>query len=188
MARIAVVFESKYGQSAKIAEYVADMARRRGHEVKIVHASLAIDLDFDDRDAFVVVAPIYVGKHHRGAEAFVRARADLLSRNASVLLSVSCSAASADRVKRANVARIAHEFAEQTGARFRQIETVAGAIAYPKYSFFVRWMMKRISKKEGGPLDTSRIHELTDWAALDRAMTRFFAAFPPVHRELAHAS
>lgn len=187
MARIAVVFESKYGQSAKIAAYVADMARRRGHDVKLVHASLATDMDLDERDAFVVVAPIYFGKHHKAAVAFVQARADLLSRRPSLLLSVSGSAASADRLERAEAARIAEELGKQTGARFKQIECVGGAMAYPKYNIVMRWIIKRIAARRGGPTDTSRTHEVTDWGALDRVLTRFLGAFPPVHADLAHA-
>jgi hypothetical protein len=32
--------------------------------------------------------------------------------------------------------------------------------------------MKRIAKKEGGPIDTARDHELTDWDAVARFATR----------------
>jgi menaquinone-dependent protoporphyrinogen oxidase len=187
MASIAVVFESKYGQSAKIAEHVAGIARRRGHDVKVVHASLAVKMDLEERDAFVVVGPVYFGKQVRALDAFVRARADLLSKRPSAFLSVSGSAGSRDPRIRAEAARIALEFARQTGAHFRMIEPVGGALAYPRYNFLVRWMLKRIAEKRGEPTDTTRTHETTDWTALDRAMARFFGAFPPVHAHEAHA-
>jgi menaquinone-dependent protoporphyrinogen oxidase len=45
---------------------------------------------------------------------------------------------------------------------------VAGALAYSKYSFFVKLVMKTIAWKAGGPTDTSRDYEFTDWATLDR--------------------
>jgi len=32
----------------------------------------------------------------------------------------------------------------------------------------VRFVMKQIARKTGSPTDTSRDHELTDWAAVDR--------------------
>jgi menaquinone-dependent protoporphyrinogen oxidase len=50
---------------------------------------------------------------------------------------------------------------------------VAGALPYTRYNFLVRFLMKRIARKAGGPTDTSRDYDFTDWAALDR----FAAAF-----------
>src|SRR4051812_14706299 len=41
MASIAVVFESRFGQSEKIATHIADHAQRRGHAAHLVRASLA---------------------------------------------------------------------------------------------------------------------------------------------------
>jgi menaquinone-dependent protoporphyrinogen oxidase len=45
---------------------------------------------------------------------------------------------------------------------------VAGALAYSKYNFFIKLVMKAIARKAGGPTDTSRDYEFTDWPALDR--------------------
>jgi menaquinone-dependent protoporphyrinogen oxidase len=45
---------------------------------------------------------------------------------------------------------------------------VAGALAYSRYNVIVRFVMKRIARQAGGPMDASRDDELTDWAALDR--------------------
>jgi menaquinone-dependent protoporphyrinogen oxidase len=45
---------------------------------------------------------------------------------------------------------------------------VAGALVYSKYSFFTKLIMKTISRRAGGPTDTSRDYEFTDWVALDR--------------------
>jgi menaquinone-dependent protoporphyrinogen oxidase len=48
------------------------------------------------------------------------------------------------------------------------VKPVAGALLYTKYNFIVRFVMKQIVKKKSGSTDTSRDHEYTDWAALDR--------------------
>ena len=45
---------------------------------------------------------------------------------------------------------------------------MAGALAYTRYGFLTRFFMRRIAKKEGGPTDTSRDHELTDWGMVAR--------------------
>jgi menaquinone-dependent protoporphyrinogen IX oxidase len=54
-----------------------------------------------------------------------------------------------------------------------QTRRIAERIAsYTRYGWFTRWIMKRIAKKEGGPVDTARDHELTDWDAVARFATR----------------
>jgi menaquinone-dependent protoporphyrinogen oxidase len=37
----------------------------------------------------------------------------------------------------------------------------------------MRWMIKRISQKEGGPADTSRDYEYTDWDQVARFADRY---------------
>jgi menaquinone-dependent protoporphyrinogen oxidase len=48
---------------------------------------------------------------------------------------------------------------------------VAGALAYSRYNFIIRFVMKQIARKAGAPTDTSRDYELTDWPTLDRFVT-----------------
>jgi menaquinone-dependent protoporphyrinogen oxidase len=48
------------------------------------------------------------------------------------------------------------------------VQCYAGALAYTQYRWWLRWIMQRISRSHGGPTDTSRDHELTDWGAVDR--------------------
>ena len=59
-------------------------------------------------------------------------------------------------------------FIEETGWRPARALPVAGALAYSRYNFIIKFLMKRIARKAGAPTDTSRDYELTDWAALDR--------------------
>jgi menaquinone-dependent protoporphyrinogen oxidase len=51
-------------------------------------------------------------------------------------------------------------------------------MAYTKYSPFLRWMMRRIAAGQGGPTDTTRDHEMTDWAQVRRFAEAFAAAVP----------
>jgi menaquinone-dependent protoporphyrinogen oxidase len=68
---------------------------------------------------------------------------------------------------------VVNKFIAETGWRPRRIELVAGALPYTKYNFLVRYVMKRISAKEGGDTDTSRDYEYTDWNAVDRFAVEF---------------
>jgi menaquinone-dependent protoporphyrinogen oxidase len=66
-----------------------------------------------------------------------------------------------------DVAGVVDTFFRQTGWHPRWTEPVAGALLYTQYNFFIRFVMKQISKRAGGSVDTSRDHEYTDWAALE---------------------
>ena len=54
-----------------------------------------------------------------------------------------------------------------------RVVPVAGALRYSQYNFLVRFVMKRIARKSGGSTDTTRDHDYTDWAALDRFVSEF---------------
>jgi menaquinone-dependent protoporphyrinogen oxidase len=49
-------------------------------------------------------------------------------------------------------------------------------MAFTKYPWWLRWIMKRISRSQGGPTDTSRDHELTDWIAVEQFAADFAGA------------
>jgi menaquinone-dependent protoporphyrinogen oxidase len=63
--------------------------------------------------------------------------------------------------------RAIHEIMERffadTSWRPTERKVVAGALPYSKYSWWKRWMMRRIVAKAGGDTDTSRDYEYTDW-------------------------
>jgi menaquinone-dependent protoporphyrinogen oxidase len=77
----------------------------------------------------------------------------------------------------ADVQRMIDVFINDTGWRPARVLPVAGALAYSRYNFIVRFVMKQIARKAGAPTDTSRDYEFTDWAALDRFVNESLA--PP---------
>jgi menaquinone-dependent protoporphyrinogen IX oxidase len=182
MTSILVVFESKYGQAQKIAEFIADLARRRGLLPRLVPVGAAAVIDPADHDAVIVVAPIYVGRHPRTIEQFLRRHVEVLSLVPTAFVSVSNSAGSADPNARADAKRLAKTFVDGVGARARLVATAGGAFAYPRYGFVLRLVMKLIARRTGGPKDTTRIHELTDWAKLEGDLVPFLAVVEANHR------
>lgn len=169
MASILVVFESKYGQCSKIAEHIGETARARGHLVRVLHVADLGGVEVPRYDAVAVVAPVYVGRHPRSVVAFVRARAKELDATLrSAFVSVSNSAASGDPVALRKARDLAEACPALVGWRPDVVAIAGGAIAYPRYGFITRFMMKRIARANGGPTDVSRVHELTDWAQLDK--------------------
>jgi menaquinone-dependent protoporphyrinogen oxidase len=101
--------------------------------------------------------------------AFVRAHAKELDATLrSAFVSVSNSAASGDAVALRKARDLADACPALVGWHPDVVAIAGGAIAYPRYGFITRFMMKRIARANGGPTDVRRVHELTDWAQVDK--------------------
>jgi menaquinone-dependent protoporphyrinogen oxidase len=125
-------------------------------------------VDLGQYGAFLVAASVLAGKHQRYVEQFVRNAAPLLNGRPSAFVSVSGSAGDASVARQAQAKVYVRAFLQSTGWSPRMTATFGGAIAYTRYGFFIRWVMKAMARHNGNPTDTSRDHELTDWAAVDR--------------------
>jgi menaquinone-dependent protoporphyrinogen oxidase len=115
----------------------------------------------------LVGASIHMQKHQPYARHFVARHAADLNRIPSAFFSVSRSAASAKPAEVKAAQAIADAFPSAHGWRPAIVTSVARTLAYTKYGFLTRFLMKTIARKEGAPTDTSRDYELTDWKQVD---------------------
>ena len=174
--RILVLYETRHGQTARIAGHVAEQLRAQAHEVTLVDGEMLPErLPPGDWDAAIIGGSVIAGEHGRRIRHFARTHRAVLNAIPSAFFSVSASAASAHERGRADARRFVAEFLEDTGWRPALTEPVAGAIAYTRYDPFTRWMMRRICAEHDGPTDTTRDHELTDWSQVQRFVERFAA-------------
>lgn len=166
MAKILAVYGTSYGQTERIVQRIARHLAEQGHVVTVRKGdALRRDVPLDDYDGFLIAASVISGRHQAYIQDFVRRNASRLSRAPSAFVSV-CGAAHPPAEERGEARRYMDEFLGKTGWRPRLTVTFAGALHYTRYRFFLRWVMKRISKKRGLPTDTSRDYEFTDWAAV----------------------
>jgi menaquinone-dependent protoporphyrinogen oxidase len=179
--RILVVYGTKYGQTEKIARYIGNRLLESRRAVTLMNGD-AVPRQFflGPFDGVIVGASIIVGKHQRSIRSFVREHRDRLNALPSAFFSVSGSAASKSETGRKEAERMLSSFLNETGWHPRLTQTIGGAMAFTRYNPLVRWVMKRISSKEGGPVDTSRDHELTDWTQVDRFVDDFSSQLPQV--------
>jgi menaquinone-dependent protoporphyrinogen oxidase len=180
MAQVLVAFATKEGQSAKIARYLAKSLRDRGHTVELFDTDHdRVPVDLARFRAAVVCAPIHAGGYPRSIVRFAREQRAFLESVPSAFLSVGLAVLSRIHDGRAQTLALVEKFVEKTGWRPQRVELAAGALPYSKYNFLVRFVMRRISEKEGGDTDTSRDYEYTDFAALDRFAVDISAALTP---------
>jgi len=176
--RVLLAYATREGQTEKIADHLAGTLRARSLAVDVVDvAGPVAAVDVAAYDHVVLAASLHLGKHEPEMIAFVRTNKAKLAEVPTSLLSVSMSEAGVEDPTRtleqrrkavANVKDAIDKFLADTGLHPGRVMPVAGALKYLEYGWLVRFVMKRISQAEGGPTDTSRDYEMTDWVALGR--------------------
>lgn len=172
-----ILYATREGQTARIADHVAAVLRERGQSARVRDVrEIREPFGLDRYGAAILAASVHVGKHEKEMLDFVKKHRAALDQMPTAFISVSLSEAGAEDPNRteeqraqaaANAKGVLDTFLAATGWRPGHIKSVAGALLYTKYNFLVRFVMKRISRAEGGPTDTSRDYELTDWKGLD---------------------
>ena len=69
-----------------------------------------------------------------------------------------------------------NKLASQVPLAFGEIEMIAGTLAYSKYSWPMKLIMRRIARQAGQETDMRRDYEYTDWAQVDAYADRLAGA------------
>ena len=189
MKPIGILYATREGQTERIANYLAAALDARGFEIEIRNLRYsASEIRLDKYAAVILAASVHAGKHEAEMVRFVKDHLPELNRMPAAFLSVTLSQAGVElpgatpeqrAMSAAGVQQVLDRFYAGTGWRPKFVKPVAGALLYTKYNFLVRFIMKRIARKSGGSTDTSRNHDYTDWAALDRFAGTLAQEFTP---------
>ncbi|HEY8700221.1 MAG TPA: flavodoxin domain-containing protein [Arthrobacter sp.] len=165
MANIYIPCGTTEGQTAKIAEFIADVIRAHGHDAETVDIKHSGDAVPDGYDAVIVGASIHMGKHEDYVRDFVEKNRATLERVPSALFSVSLAAHGDTE----NAESYVENFEDETGWRPAQVGLFGGALLYTQYGFIKRLMMKKIASDKGTlDTDTSRDYVYTEWDGVKR--------------------
>lgn len=164
MASIYIPYGTTEGQTAQIAEYIADVIRGHGHQAQTADIKQSGDTLPDGYDAVIVGASIHMGKHEDYVRDFVRKNGAALQRLPSALFSVSLAA----HGDAENAESYVEKFEEETEWRPAQIALFGGALLYTQYGFLKRHLMKNIAGGKGLGTDTSRDYVYTEWDGVKR--------------------
>ena len=177
MAKILILYGTTEGQTAKIANQIAEVAKAKGHIVETrLGKHLPSQFSWEDFDAVIIGASVHYTKHQRYIRDLVKGNLEILQRKPSAFFSVSGAASGPREQDRLAAEKTASQFLQETGWQPDKIGIFAGAIVYTQYGFFKRLLMKRIVKSGGGPTDTSRDYEFTDWKAVTQFAEDFLAS------------
>jgi menaquinone-dependent protoporphyrinogen oxidase len=174
MPRLLILYGTTDGQTAKITRFLAREFQKLGNSVDIFDAATASPKP-EEYDGIVVAASLHAGGFQRSVVHWVAEHREVLNRSEAVFLPVCLSVLQTDPRVIRELAGIINHFKSRTGWTPVETRLVAGAVLYTRYGWLKRLVMRRIVRKAGGGIDTSRDYEYTDWADLE-AFARDFSA------------
>lgn len=176
--QILVLYSSVEGQTGKIAGTLAKEFETLGNEVFLTKATDPGYCDPGTYDAAVLCGPIHIGHYPSDFVSYIQNWKHALITIPNALLTISLAIASEDEDDRSEARNYPEKLIKKTGWKPDELVHVAGALKFVEYDFFKRWVMKWIAQKQGGPVDTNKDYEFTDWDAL----RKFAEAFVSKHK------
>jgi menaquinone-dependent protoporphyrinogen oxidase len=177
MQPILVAYATTEGHTRKVAEFIAERLRVRGHRVDLVDLATAQAQDVSAAyQAAVIGGSVHQHRHQSALMHFVKSHREWLAAMPVALFSVSLAATLDDMDSRLEAQRRVDEFLDESGLKPLRTRCVAGALKYTQYDYFKRLIMRKIAKQRGGSTDTGHDHEYTQWDDVEAFVDEFLDA------------
>jgi menaquinone-dependent protoporphyrinogen oxidase len=172
--RVLLLFGTTDGHTGKVATAISNTLRAEGAEVDVVHArSGGPDPNPEDYAAVIVAASVHASGYQRAVWRWARAHSSTLAGKPTAFVSVCLGILEHTTTSDAELASIMESFFETTRWTPTVRKMVAGALAYTRYSWLKRLVVRRIVRHAYGHTDASRDYEYTDWNDV-REFSRMF--------------
>jgi menaquinone-dependent protoporphyrinogen oxidase len=176
MQPILVAYASTEGQTRKVAEFIAERVRRRGHRVDLVDAATpAAQQVVPTYLAAIVGGSVHQHRHQSALLHFIKDNRAWLGAMPLALFSVSMAAAQDDMDSRLEARRMLDEFADDCDLKPMAVRCIAGALKFTQYDYLKRQLMRLIARQRGQSTDTTKDIEYTDWSDVDLFVDEFLA-------------
>jgi menaquinone-dependent protoporphyrinogen oxidase len=174
MQPILVAYATTEGQTAKIATFIAERLRIRGHRVDLVDTASpqAAQVSVTYQAAFLG-GSLHQQRHQDSLKQFIDDNRHWLAAMPTAFFSVSLSAALEDMDSRLETQRLLQQFLGECGLRPLATRCIAGALKYTRYDYFKRVVMRMIARQQGQPTDTTRDYEYTRWTDVEAFVDEF---------------
>jgi menaquinone-dependent protoporphyrinogen oxidase len=176
--RVLICYATTEGQTRKIADFVADLVKKSGHEVAVFDATEVSELEPSRCQAAILAGSVHIGRYQTALVHRIHQWREALNAMPSAFISVSMAAASGDPHDRAEMDEHCQKMLHATGWTPAMTLHAAGAIRFSQYDFFKRLAMRLIARQMGRDADPNVDHEYTDWESVGQFVETFLATFP----------
>ncbi|SET51321.1 menaquinone-dependent protoporphyrinogen IX dehydrogenase [Thorsellia anophelis] len=166
--KILIIYSTTDGHTKKIAETMGAYAigQLNLDVVQVIDIKEAGKVKISDYTHVVIGASIRYGKFNKLVYDFIDVNSDFLNEVKSAFFSVNLTARKFDKnTPETNV--YTKKFLNQISWRPSLIKVFAGALLYPRYGLFDKFMIKLIMKITKGETDTTKEIDYTDWKSVD---------------------
>ena len=171
MGRVLILYATREGQTEKVARRIGAVLEAEGHSVELLNAKDHAKVEAASREPFDYLlcgASMHAGGLESELRVYLRNHRSALKRQPRALFVVLLSAATSDPTTRsASLADARNKIAGQLAVPFDNVELIAGALRYSKYSWPMKWIMQKIARAAGSDTDTTRDYEYTNWAQVE---------------------
>jgi len=166
-----ILYFTTDGQTKLIAERLAEHIT---HETELrslrEHANMT-DEQLAAFDQIVIGASVRYGHFNPLVYQFIAQHFAILNQKMTAFYGVNLTARKPNRQTPESNTYI-RKFLQKILWRPTHVEVIAGALFYPRYSWFDRTMIRFIMKLTKGETDITREYEYTDWAQVERLSPR----------------
>ena len=161
---ILLLYSSRFGQCKRIAETLEAELTSLGHACEIfnIEQSPKPSKAIQDYGAVIITASIRYGYYHKKVGVFVRENLQALGQTLDVFIPINLVARKPER-RTLETNSYVRKFLDKTGWNPKLLNILPGALTYPVYNPFDRFMIKLIMKMTKGETDTTKSIDYTDW-------------------------
>ena len=165
MSSSIIIYSSKDGHTKIICERIMNFINERNN-TKIISIEEANKINLSEFTKIIVGASIRYGKHSNDLYKFIKLNKNILDQKESIFFSVNVVARKSEK-NTPDTNPYIRKFIKISKWRPKKIGVFAGKVDYPNYGFFDKYIIKFIMFITGGPTDTSKSYEFTDWSKVD---------------------
>ena len=157
-----ILFSTRDGQTREIASYLASELKEQGVYADVVNLNRTEEIPWADYDRVVIGASIRYGHFHPALDRFVKKHLDTLNSLPGAFYSVNLVARKPEK-RTPQTNSYTRKFLLNSPWQPELCAVFAGALRYPRYSWYDRFMIRLIMKMTGGETDTRKEVVYTDW-------------------------
>lgn len=157
-----ILFSTRDGQTREIAFYLASELKEQGVYADVVNLNRTEEIQWADYDRVVIGASIRYGHFHPALDRFVKKHLDTLKSLPGAFYSVNLVARKPEK-RTPQTNSYTRKFLLNSPWQPELCAVFAGALRYPRYSWYDRVMIRLIMKMTGGETDTRKEVVYTDW-------------------------
>ena len=167
LVKTLILFSTRDGQTREIASYLASELKELGIDADTVNLNRTETVEWHHYDRVVIGASIRYGHFHPALDRFVKKHLASLQALPGAFFSVNLVARKAEK-RTPQTNSYTRKFLLNSPWQPQSCAVFAGALRYPRYRWYDRFMIRLIMKMTGGETDTSKEVVYTDWPQVAR--------------------